>query len=85
MKYAHLRNRLAALEARLNLKPVRIVIAGGLPPDYAPPKLEPGGSDLRSQHRMFTRRPETLAGASNASDPASAETSPLPKRTTGHG
>jgi hypothetical protein len=32
-----------------------IVITGGLPPDYAPAKPLPPGSDLKHQHAIITR------------------------------
>jgi len=55
MKYTSLRHRVAALEARLNLRRSVIRIEGGLPPNFKPPAAEPPGADLKRQAAAFKR------------------------------
>jgi hypothetical protein len=70
MKYTALRNRLTALEARLSLKPAKVIIIGGLPPDFEPAQPAPPGHELRAQAREFRRARQ--APNSAASAPAAA-------------
>jgi hypothetical protein len=53
VKWQAFRNRLAALEARMQPRGVRIKLEGGLPPDFKLPAAKPPGSDLKTQSRLF--------------------------------
>jgi hypothetical protein len=55
MKYTAQRNRLAALQRQLPGPGTRLVITGGLPPNYAPAQPKPPGSDLKHQHAAFAK------------------------------
>jgi hypothetical protein len=71
VKYAALRNRIAAIEAALLPRHVKITITGGLD-GYAAPAARPPGSDLAKQAKLFRRpaqAPAEAAGASEVADP----------------
>ena len=76
MKYSALRNRLTALEARLSLKPTKVIITGGLPPDFEPAQPAPPGRELKAQAAAFRRHlrqaPAESAGESAAAEPSQA-------------
>jgi len=81
VKYASLRNRIAALEALLPTEPLRIKVIGGMPPSAAEPaKPEPPGRELAEQHRVFARKPRRAPGeptdVAGASTPATAAPDP---------
>jgi hypothetical protein len=71
VKWQALHNRLAALSRALPGKGTVLRITGGLPPDFKPPAAKPLGSDLKTQHQIFTastRAPsdETAEGVKRA-------------------
>jgi hypothetical protein len=79
VKYASLRNRIAALEALLPTEPLRIKVIGGMPPPAAEPaKPNPGGRELAEQAAAFrrARRAPELTDAASASTPATAAPDP---------
>jgi hypothetical protein len=88
VKHAALRNRLAALEAVLCLKPLKVAVTGGMPPPADEPEaLPPGGRELREQAAAFARRsrqgPEkpadAPASASDAPNSAASVGAPAPR------
>jgi hypothetical protein len=56
VKHDAIRKRIAALEARLNLKRSVLRIEGGLPSDLAPGEPKPPGGDLKWQAQAFGKR-----------------------------
>jgi hypothetical protein len=71
MKFTAIRHRVAALEARLNLRGAKLRIEGGLPEDFKPPAAEPPGSDLKRQAAMFSKpKPIEPSEAPPAAQPA---------------
>jgi hypothetical protein len=81
VKYASLRNRIAALEALLPTGPVRIRVTGGMPPPPAEPaKPNPGGCELAEQAAAFRRARRAPGELTNAAGSIPATTAaPDPK------
>ena len=76
MRYAALLRRVQQLAARVPGPGAKVVITGGLPPDFESAKPAPPGHELRAQAREFRRARQAPNSVASARPPETPDAPP---------